>query len=433
MMKETDFSLPPFYPYFESIDLLEEANGFINEHVAHITSTRVNDAGFVYELTLDYLSELKHNPNNFKSSRSEITTFIIWCWDVEGIALADVTRRHMNRFLSWCNSPPLEAIGDAQRPQFLYNKELSIRFPNPLWRPFVHRAKKGEGISYTSISYQRKPSAIKNQLAILSSYYQFLNDEEYCERNPAALAMRRERFKSNQPANDNEEEIKALSPLQLAYLMDAAQKLAADEPARHERTLFLIVLLFSTYARISEISARPGYSPVMSQIKRDRNNETWGFFIPQSKNGKSRTVAVSDALLNALKRYRKYQGLSELPSPNEQTPLLIRIRPAQHGRDSKTINANLGVNAIRDEVEFVYKTTATMLENDGRFHDAADLRTMTVHSLRHTGISSDLEKGRSLHHVMADAGHQDIGITSRYITASRTERYESAKHKGIMQ
>lgn len=432
MVKETDYPLPPFHPYFEAIDLLEDSNGSINEHVAHITSTRVNDAGFVYELTLDYLSELKHNPNNFKSSRSEITTFIIWCWDVEGISLADVTRRHMNRFLSWCNTPPPEAIGDAQRVQFIYSKELSTRLPNPLWRPFVNRAKKGVATLNTDIPYQRKASAIKNQLAILSSYYQFLNDEEYCERNPASLAMRRERFKDNPSVNDNEENIKALNPLQLAYLMDTAQKLAIDDPVRHERTLFLIVLLFSTYARISEISARPGYSPVMSQIRRDRNNETWGFFIPQSKNGKSRSVAVSDALLNALKRYRKYQGLSELPSPNEQTPLLIRIRPAQHGRDSKTINANLGVNAIRDEVEFVYKATATMLENDGRFHDAADLRTMTVHSLRHTGISSDLEKGRSLHHVMADAGHQDIGITSRYITASRTERYESAKYKGIM-
>lgn len=93
----------------------------------------------------------------------------------------------------------------------------------------------------------------------------------------------------------------------------------------------------------------------------------------------------------------------------------------------------VGVNAIRDEVELVYKATADMLENDGHFHDATELRTMTVHSLRHTGISCDLEKGRSLHHVMADAGHQDIGITSRYITASRVERYESAKYKGIVE
>ncbi|MGL6320488.1 tyrosine-type recombinase/integrase [Aeromonas hydrophila] len=432
-MNKPDVELPPFYPYFETMSLLEEANGFINERVAYITSTRVNDAGYVYELTLDYLSELKHNPNNFKSSRSEITTFIIWCWDVEGIALADVTRRHMNKFLSWCNTPPPEAIGNAQRQQFIDNKALGVRLPNPLWRPFVNRAKKGMGDLSTDLPYQRKASAIKNQLAILSSYYQFLNDEEYCERNPAALAMRRERFKDNPSENDGEENIKVLNPLQLAYLMDTAYGLAADDPVRHERTLFIVILLFSTYARISEISARPGYSPVMSQIRRDRNNETWGFFIPQSKNGKSRTVAVSDALLNALKRYRIHQGLSELPSPNEQTPLLVRIRPAQHGRDSKIINANLGVNAIRDEVELVYKATADMLENDGHFHDATELRTMTVHSLRHTGISCDLEKGRSLHHVMADAGHQDIGITSRYITASRVERYESAKYKGIVE
>ncbi|GAA4492890.1 site-specific integrase [Pseudaeromonas paramecii] len=430
-MNNNDISLPPYLPYFESLNLLHEANSFINAHVSHLTATRVDDAALLYELTLDYLCELQSNANNFKTARSEITTFLIWCWDLQGLRLADVTRRHMNQFIQWCHQPPLPLIGNAQRPHFLTDKGLGLRVPNPLWRPFVNRSPKQSQLPAGAQAYQRKASATKNQLAVLSSYYQFLNDEEYCDRNPAALAMRRGRLKENPLHGEQDEAIKALSPLQLSYLLSTLDELAAADPARHERTRFLVILLFSTYARISEISARPGYAPVMSQIRRDKHNETWGFFIPQSKNGKARTVAVSDALLAALTRYRRFLGLPELPSPNEQIPLLVRHKPAQHGRDSQNLNANLGINAIREEVERVYQATAERLMQDGRTQDADELRTMTVHSLRHTGISADLEKGRALHHVMADAGHQDIGITSRYITASRTERYESARHKGL--
>ena len=114
-MNNNDILLPPYLPYFESLERLHEANGFINAHVSHLTATRVDDAGYLYELTLDYLSELQANPNNFKTARSEITTFLIWCWDLQGLRLADVTRRQMQQFIQWCHQPPLPLIGNAQR------------------------------------------------------------------------------------------------------------------------------------------------------------------------------------------------------------------------------------------------------------------------------------------------------------------------------
>lgn len=434
-MQISYLQLPPYLPYFQSLADFAQSNSFVNQHVTELSSRNIPDAGYVYELCIAYLDELKQSPNNFKAARSEITTFLIWCWDIESIALSEVTRRDMNRFIDWCANPSLDAIAETQRPHFIQDKQSGQQAPNPRWRPFVNRIPKGSMLSHKT-PYSRKPSATKQQLSVLSSFYQFLNDEEYCERNPAALVMRRTRFKDHiAPLDwqDDSNKIKALSPLQSSYLFQAANNLAQENPQRHERTLFLITLLYSTYARISEIAARQGYSPVMSQIRRDKNGETWGFYIPLSKNGKARTVAVSDALLAAVKRYRGYLGLSELPSPNETFPLLVRQRVAQHGRDQHLLNANLGINAIRDEVETVYRYSAELLSKDGREHDAAEIRTMTVHSLRHTGISADLAKGRSLHHVMADAGHQDIGITSRYISAAQTEKYESAKHKGLDQ
>src|SRR5690349_11281293 len=64
----------------------------------------------------------------------------------------------------------------------------------------------------------------------------------------------------------------------------------------------------------------------MGQFRRDTKTGVWGFHIPRSKGGKKRTVAVSNQLLKALQRYRRFLGLPPLPVPNEDTPLFVRHR-----------------------------------------------------------------------------------------------------------
>ena len=92
--------------------------------------------------------------------------------------------------------------------------------------------------------------------------------------------------------------------------MSTAERLAAEAPDVHARTLFLVSLLYGCYLRISEVAARPGFSPVMGQFRRDSKTGVWGFHIPISKGGKRRTVAVSADLLTALQDYRAYLGLT---------------------------------------------------------------------------------------------------------------------------
>ena len=247
--------------------------------------------------------------------------------------------------------------------------------------------------------------------------------------------MRYSRFASQpmrQQSLDDDESIKSFSELQWSYIMSAAEKMANEQPEQHERTLFLVSLMYSCYLRISEVAARPGFSPVMGQFRRDTHSGVWGFFIPVSKGGKRRTVAVSNQLLKALERYRNYLGLPSLPTPNENTPLFLRHKAAGRGRDAGLRNANLGIRQLRDEINYLINTAADLAQDDGFEQDAQEMRQMTPHSIRHTGITHDINlNGRPLSHVQADAGHDSIDTTSQYLHTTKTERHETAVGKLI--
>jgi site-specific recombinase XerC len=57
-------------------------------------------------------------------------------------------------------------------------------------------------------------------------------------------------------------------------------------------------------------------------------------------------------------------------------------------------------------------------------------RTVTVHWLRHTGISEDV-RSRPREHVRDDAGHASMATTDRYIESDQRERHYSGKKKPV--
>jgi len=63
------------------------------------------------------------------------------------------------------------------------------------------------------------------------------------------------------------------------------------------------------------------WTPTMGDFYRDSDGLWW--FLTVGKGNKERRISVSNAMLNALKEYRKSLKLSPLPSPNEKTPLFI--------------------------------------------------------------------------------------------------------------
>ena len=415
--------LPPAMPLFDGLAHLEAGNAQVNHYLAQLSLNRVPDAGLVYELAVDWLLEQRHSENNYKTYRSELTTFLHWCFAEMAISPQDLSRRIMMRYLDYCQGPPQSLIAYRNVAQFISDKEWGERLPNPQWRPFLGKRELGR-----ELPYRLSDQAMKTKLAILSAFFQFLIQEEYMDKNPALLLQRAKRSQ----VQEQDDQGKAFSQLQWSYVMQAADQLAEAQPSQHERTRFLVCLMYACYLRISEVAARPGFTPVMSQFRRDGKTGVWGYFIPRSKGGKRRTVAVSQDLLEALTRYRRFLGLSPLPTPDEQTPLFVRHKAAAHGREQGELNANLGIRQLRDLVALVIEAGASLAEADGFAQDGAEMRTLTPHAIRHTGITHDINlNGRPLSHVQADAGHDSIDTTSKYLHTANSERHESASAKRL--
>ncbi|TKB50685.1 site-specific integrase [Ferrimonas sediminicola] len=413
-------------PLFDTLSRFEQPNHSVNLYLAGLIQAGIADAGVTYEHSYDWLLEQRSVENNFKSHRSELTIFFHWLWRVEQRSITQVDRQVLSRYLEYCRQPPPALIGYCNLSQFKSCE--GERLPNDSWKPFLGKSRDG-----APLAYQLSHSAIRTKLALLSAFFSYLIDVDFLDRNPAAILLRAGRYKlsqQHQRAGEDDEQLKAFSELQWSYVMECCDRLADAEPEVHQRTRFLIHLMYSCYLRISEVAARPGYTPVMGQFRRDRKTGVWGFFVPMSKSGKSGTVAVSDQLLQSLTRYRRFLGLSELPAPDEQTPLLVRHRASGRGRDAGIRQANLGIRQLREIIDGVIAQAAELAAADGLHQDAAEMRALSSHSLRHTGISHDINlHGRPLSHVQADARHDSIDTTSRYLHTSRVERHESAARK----
>ncbi|RLV58178.1 site-specific integrase [Parashewanella curva] len=296
--------LPPVIPIFDKPEYILEGNPVVNQYITNVSLSSVEDASLLLEHAADWLCEEKHCENNYKAYRSEITTFFHWCFDIAKLSPIQMTRKDMAKYINYCQNPPEALIGYFNVAQFTGKDEL--RQPNPNWRPFIGKKANGSPIPYTL-----SDNALKTKIAILSAFYNYLITEEYCERNVAQIWLNHSRFGKNKSykMESSDEKLPIFTELQWSYVISTVQKLANENPNIYQRHQFLIQLLYSCYLRISEVSARAGYSPVMGQFRQNQQTGIWLFYIPKSKGGKKRSVTVSKSLLNALKSYRKFLKL----------------------------------------------------------------------------------------------------------------------------
>ena len=126
-------------------------------------------------------------------------------------------------------------------------------------------------------------------------------------------------------------------------------------------------------------------------------------------------------MLEALKRWRKHLELSLLPHPADHSPLI----PKLNGKGPLT-----STTYIRELLQKCFNATREDLIQDGFIEDADLILEVTVHWLRHTGISDDVKR-RPREHVRDDAGHSSSATTDKYIDIELRERHNSAKNKPL--
>lgn len=396
-------------PIFDNLSLIHKNH----EHVILPAPRFQND----FNYTLNFLKSYTGSQGTFNSYRREAERILQWSWLIKNSTIDELKREDIEQYIHFCQNPPKSWISLKKVPRFI--EDNGSRVPNEEWRPFVvtvSKSAKKNGHTASIEQFSLSQGATQEIFAILSTYFNFLIAEEYLVSNPVALIRQKSKFIRKRQQNTP---VRRLSIVQWNAVLHAAESLAEDSPEKHERTRFMLSILFGMYLRISELAASDRWIPSMNDFAKDSNGHWW--FTTVGKGNKERQIAVSEAMLDSLTRWRLFLGLTPLPSPADNSPLLPKIRG--NGPMSDTA-------PIRRIIQRCFDLAGEQLRLDGHSEEADNLSSATVHWLRHTGISEDV-KIRPREHVRDDAGHSSSATTDRYIDIEKQARYQSARKKTI--
>lgn len=369
---------------------------------------------------LDFLKQYENNSATFEAYRREVERLLQWAWWIDKKSLLDLKRSDIENYIQFCLAPPAAWIGYKKVSRFITRE--GVRVPNTEWRPFVATVSKADhknGVKPDKRNYQLSQKAIREIFTVLSSFYNYLAIDEKVSINPVALIRQKSKYIQT---NQQQAHVYRLSETQWQTCLDTIKSMAVQHPEKHARTLFIISALYLLYLRISELCASPRWTPEMGHFYEDSMGLWW--FKTVGKGNKMRDIAVPDAMLNALKEYRTSLHFTPLPSLNDKTPLL----PKEKGKGAMTSTRH-----VRRLVQHCFDVTIEKLRQNALEAEADALESATVHWLRHTGISDDINKrGRPVAHVRDDAGHSSSAITDRYNDIDLIERHRSAKSKKLV-
>ncbi len=272
--------------------------------------------------SLNFLKSYTGSVGTFNSYRREIERLLQWCWQIRKKTLPELKREDIELFVRFCQNPPQAWISIKKVPRFI--EKDGLRIPNEEWRPFVatiSKFAKKQGAEASIEEFSLSQGTIQEIFAILSTFFNFLIAEEYLLSNPVALIRQKSKFIRKRQQNAP---IRRLSLKQWQAVLDASEELAAESPQHHERTRFILSMLFGMYLRISELSASERWIPTMNDFSRDSNGYWW--FTTVGKGNKERQIAVSEAMLESLVRWRQFLGLPPYPAPSDNSPLLPKIK-----------------------------------------------------------------------------------------------------------
>ncbi len=232
-------------PLFDSLEQIDSTP------VTFALNQNVNSEDFSY--TRAFLKCYRGSQGTFNSYRREVERLLQWSSLIAHKCLKNLNRSDIEQYIEFCQHPPLAWIGTVKVPRFIIMD--GMRIPNPEWRPFVATVSKSAhrlGKSPSSKRFNLSHGSIKEIFPILSTFFNYLLQEEYIFTNPVALIRQKSKFIHKQ---QGAKKIRRLSELQWQYVIESAEIMAALEPHQHERTLFMMSALYSMYLRISELTA----------------------------------------------------------------------------------------------------------------------------------------------------------------------------------
>lgn len=408
-------SLPAPHPLFDTLDNIDNLPDCVS---TYLKKMNVPDVEKEFSLCGEFLKSYANSKDTYTAYRRETERLLHWAWLVACKSLKQLSRNDIRDYLSFIHEPPKNWMGTKIVDRFILD-EMGLRVANPAWRPFVVKVSKIArrlGKEPAKEDYRLSSKSIEAIFGVLSSLFTYLQQEEYLDVNPVALIRQKKGYIQRQQTR---KVTRKLSHVQWAKVIENAEEMAKEDPL-HERTLFLMSAFYLLGLRISELSYSPDRERIatMGNFAPDKRGLWW--YTTVGKGNKMRDVAVPDELLAALKRYRQSLDMPPLPHRDEQTPLFPKLK----GKDG------LGTRQIRNIVQTVFDRAIAQLAAAGKKDESEDLATATVHWLRHTAISNEVEY-RPREHIRDDVGHENPATMDKYIDTDRLARHQSAQGKKL--
>lgn len=331
-----------------------------------------------------WLAEFEGSPHTWRNYRKEVERLLLWSLLERGKPLSSLAREDLAAFEVFLANPsPRERWCGPRAPR-----------GSARWRPF------------------RGPLSANSRrqaLTIINALFAYLVAAGYLVGNPLALRRRR-----STPVIKSETVERFLDPALWQYLLSFVEALQVETPrqqAVYERVRYLLTLLYLLGPRVSEVA-----SHTMGSFIEVRGKWWWRV---TGKGGKTARIPVNQEMLAALARYRTFHGLSSLPFPQEETPLILSLR------GSRGISANM----VYRIVKVVMQKAAEGLQAT-QPHQASKLYKASTHWLRHTAITHQADAGIELRYLNKSARHAKLETTAIYLHADEESWHEAMeKHK----
>lgn len=333
-----------------------------------------------------WLAEFRDSPHTLRNYRKEVERLLLWSVLDLGKPLSSLRREDIARYQAFLEDP---------QPRERWCGPRVLRH-SAAWRPF-------EGPLSTSSRRQ--------VLVILNSLFAYLVEAGYLAGNPISLVRRRERVAQNPKTETIERFLEQDLWQYLTEFVDRLPRETAGQKVRQERVRYLLSFLYLLGPRVSEVATH-----TMGSFAESRGKWWWRVV---GKGEKEARIPVNQEMLATLERYRVFLGLSPLPDPDEETPLVLSL-DGKHG-----VTANMIYRIIKD----VMTRAADQLQAT-QTHQADKLRQASTHWLRHTAITHQADAGIELRYLNKSARHSKLETTAIYLHAEDDAWHEAMeKHK----
>ena len=367
------------------------------------------------KIFLTYIGRNKSS-HTYERFRNDVERFLLWAFIEKKKPIDQLRKSDLLEYADFCWLPPVTWIGTSNQERFKISNGYSTA--NELWFPYKIQAPKSQKAQYIVDKKKYRPSqqTLSSMFTAIIVFYNYLMAEDFCIGNPAQIAKKDCRHFI---IDSQVKEIKRLTASQWQYVLDTAVEMA-DENPMFERNLFVIASLKTLFLRISELSERPNWSPTMGHFWQD-DDENWWLKV-FGKSRKLRDITVPIDFLPFLERYRASRGLMGLPSSNENSTLVEKVR-GQGGMTSRH---------LRRLVQNVFDQAYENMRISEGANKALKLKEASAHWLRHTGASMEIERGRPLKDISEDLGHASMATTDTvYVQSENKKRAESGKKRKV--